>query len=110
MSDCPKCGAASGHSGVVMPWSGGGPLEVLHFCPKDGMWLEGAKDHAYLMFKAKAWFSKQRRNLGRTFRRNEGNEDGTDVPGPFCGRIGHHASRDGRCTNCYNPSEPPEGV
>lgn len=59
MSDCPKCGAASGHRGVIVPWSGSAPPEVLHFCPKDGLWAEEAKDPTYLMAKVRPWLLRQ---------------------------------------------------
>jgi hypothetical protein len=62
MSACPKCGAASGHRGVVVPWSGDGPMAVLHHCPRDGLWSEPVNDIPAMSYKVRMWVMKAEAN------------------------------------------------
>lgn len=102
MSPCPKCGAASGHRGVVIPWSGGTAPEVLHHCPRDGLWSEPAKDAAYLMAKVRPWL----------LRREAIGEDrcGAQMDcGHYCGRVNQHGPVEGLpdghgCIVCEDPA------
>jgi len=46
VSQCPQCGKASGHVGVVVPWQNTHLLDVLHSCLEHGLWTEPVQDRA----------------------------------------------------------------